>query len=575
MRTSRERHIVIALDFGTTFSGAAWTVTDSPHEHYLINQWPSKASGSFGGLTSEKVPTEIAFEYSESGPTCLWGSEIPESMPRHQWIKLALDPTQKGSVPRLSSTCVDRREVPPPYHASPEELVTSYLSCMHKHIMRVLESKIGAAFSTMTWEYVVTVPAVWSDAAKARTNACAEKAGLGKISSTRMISEPEAAAIHALRSSNPRTLNVGDTIVLCDAGGGTVDLITFSIVELKPRLRLKEEAPGSGALCGSTFLNRRFEEFLEKKLSSEPGWGRDTLEEALQRFETVAKRVFDGNLHNEFMIPVPGIDDNDDLGVRRGKMKLSGEDMKSIFEPILMQVLGLVKGQIEASREDVSAVFLVGGLGQNPFLQSFIQERIDPRIEVIQVTNGWTAVVRGALAKVASEVAPSLEAIAVDSRIARKHYGITCSVLFDPARHDPHKKYFCDFEGNYKIQVMKWFIHKGDRIEEGKPLKSAWRRHQWTKEGIFDSIPLTIYELDTPDGEDAPMYFNRKMKKHVHLCPNIGAIPQSRIPILRGKDHRPYYILDFQIHAAYFSAHCEYTLWHGGQDYGTVKATYD
>ncbi|KAJ9315072.1 hypothetical protein DTO271D3_4525 [Paecilomyces variotii] len=575
MCASRNRHVVIALDFGTTFSGAAWALTDSPHEHYLINQWPSTASGSLSGPTSEKVPTEIAFEYSESGPTCLWGFQIPESMPRHQWIKLALDPGQKGSVSLLSSICGDRREVPPPYHASPEELVTSYLSCMHKHIMRVLESKIGAAFSTMTWEYVVTVPAVWSDAAKARTNACAEKAGLGKISSTRMISEPEAAAIHALRSSNPRTLNVGDTIVLCDAGGGTVDLITFSIVELKPRLRLKEEAPGSGELCGGAFLNRRFEEFLEKKLSSDPGWGRDTLEEALQRFETVAKRVFDGNIHNEFMIPVPGIDNNNDLGVRRGKIKLSGEDMRSIFEPILKQVLELVKGQIEASRGSVSAVFLVGGLGQNPSLQNFIQERIDPRIEVIQVTNGWTAVVRGALAKVASEVAPSLEAISVDSRIARKHYGFICIQPFDPVRHDPHKKYFCDYEGKYVIQVMKWLIRKGDRIEEGKPLESEWYQYQLTKYGIFNSISVTLYELDTPNGEYAPMYFNRKMKKHVHLCPSLGEIPRSRIPIRTGKDRRSYYILNFKIHAAYFSAHCEYTLWHEGQNYGTVKATYD
>lgn len=362
-------------------------------------------------------------------------------MPRHQWIKLALDPTQKQGVgSRLSSTSVDRRKIPPPYHASSEELVTNYLSCMHKHVMKVLESKIGVAFSTMTWEYVVTVRAVWSDAAKAKTQACAEKAGLGKISRTRIISEPEAAAIHALQSSNPRTLKVGDTIVLCDAGGGTVDLITFSIVELRPTLRLKEEAPGSGALCGSTFLNRRFEEFLEKKLSSDPGWDRDTLEEAIHRFETVAKRTFDGNVDTEFIIPVSGIADREDIGVRRGKIKLSGKDMGEIFKPIMKEILELVQGQIQASKEKVSAVFLVGGLGQNQCLRNFVQEKMAPGIEVIQVTNGWTAVVRGALIKVVSELAPSIPPIAVESRIARKHYGFIYSETFDPEIHDPLKK---------------------------------------------------------------------------------------------------------------------------------------
>ncbi|GAD95968.1 hypothetical protein ANI_1_734144 [Paecilomyces variotii No. 5] len=554
MADSRKRHIVIALDFGTTYSGAAWAVTDSPREQYLVNQWPGKTRGSLNGLTSEKVPTEIAFEYNESGPICLWGSEIPESMPRHQWIKLALDPSQEGVGPRLSSASVDRRDIPPPYHTSSEDLVTSYLSCMHKHLMRVLESKIGVAFGTMTWEYVVTVPAVWTDAAKAKTNSCAQKAGLSEVSNTRMISEPEAAAIHALQSSNPQTLNVGDTIVLCDAGGGTVDLITFSIVELKPRLRLKEEAPG-------------------EKLSSDPGWGRDTLEEALHRFETVAKRTFDGDLGSKFIIPVPGINDNEDLGVRRGKMKISGRDMESIFHPILKQILSLVEGQIETSSEKVSAVFLVGGFGENPYLRSFIQEKISPGIEVIQVTNSWTAVVRGALSKVVSEATPSFETISVESRMARKHYGIIVNVPFDPTCHDYHKKYFSGFYGDYRTPVMGWFVRKGDRLIEGKSLKSSWTQTIPTEKGVINNICVCIYELD--GAYDPPMYFNCNIKQHVRLCPELGEIPRSKIPICRGKDGKLYYRLKYEIHAAYFSAHCEYTLWHGGQNYGTVKATYD
>lgn len=39
-----------------------------------------------------------------------------------------------------------------------------------------------------------------------------------------MISEPEAAAIYALDRIDKHDLQIGDTFVLCDAGGGTVDL---------------------------------------------------------------------------------------------------------------------------------------------------------------------------------------------------------------------------------------------------------------------------------------------------------------------------------------------------------------
>jgi uncharacterized protein YxjI len=39
---------------------------------------------------------------------------------------------------------------------------------------------------------------------------------------------------------------VGDAFVICDAGGGTVDLISYEITQLKPSLELKELVPGKG-----------------------------------------------------------------------------------------------------------------------------------------------------------------------------------------------------------------------------------------------------------------------------------------------------------------------------------------
>lgn len=113
-------------------------------------------------------------------------------MPRHQWIKLGLDPSQKyGMSSRLSFIQSDPRELPPPYRSSSEDLATEYLRKLREHTMETLKSKIGSSFDTMKLEYVITVPAVWSQKAKAKTLSCAEKAGLGKVSKIRIISEPE------------------------------------------------------------------------------------------------------------------------------------------------------------------------------------------------------------------------------------------------------------------------------------------------------------------------------------------------------------------------------------------------
>ncbi|KAE8339283.1 hypothetical protein BDV24DRAFT_152848 [Aspergillus arachidicola] len=412
-----------------------------------------------------------------------------------------------GLASRLSFNYHDCRRIPEPYHSSCESVATDYLRCLHKHIIESLKSKIGSSFDSMSLEFILTVPAMWPDKARMTTLHCAEIAGFGGNGTIRLISEPEAAAMHALNVSNPHGSEVGDTVVLCDAGGGTVDLITFSIVEREPNLRPKEEASGDGSLCGSTFLNRLFERFLESRLSSVPGWGRDTLDEAMQRFEMVIKRTFCGDVTQDSMIPVPGIADDSATHVHRGRLRVSGQEMADLFKPILEEIHHLVDNQVKTSKKRVKALFLVG------------------------------------------EISPLATKALVESRVARKHYGMIYQTKYEKDIHDRKKRYWCDFYGHYRSQVMKWFIQKGDEIKETEPIKTTWHQHRLLSDGNFDSIHVTLYELDIPVEEKPPLHFDRCIKKHA-----------ARIPVCLGQDDEEYYEVQFQIHATYFSAHCEYAL---------------
>lgn len=67
-------------------------------------------------------------------------------------------------------------------------------------------------------EFVLTVPAVWSDSAKNATLQAAERAGMGNIHELKLISEPEAAAVYTLKAIQPNHLNIGDNFIVCDAG---------------------------------------------------------------------------------------------------------------------------------------------------------------------------------------------------------------------------------------------------------------------------------------------------------------------------------------------------------------------
>ena len=102
---------------------------------------------------------------------------------------------------------------------------------------------------------------------------------MGTGSDLHIISEPEAAAMYALDAMDPHNIKVGDTFMLCDAGGGTVDLISYTVSALKPLLEITEAIPGSGSLCGSSFLNRIFQRYLEAHLGSDRHWDEDVVEE--------------------------------------------------------------------------------------------------------------------------------------------------------------------------------------------------------------------------------------------------------------------------------------------------------
>lgn len=117
------------------------------------------------------------------------------------------------------------------------------------------------------------------------------------------------------------------SFVICDAGGGTVDLISYTITKLKPVLEVQEATPGSGALCGSTFLNMRFAKFLKAKLGRLDGFDDEVLADAMERFEKAIKRQFTLTARDDetFIIPVPGLANNRELGISRGRyaMKVS------------------------------------------------------------------------------------------------------------------------------------------------------------------------------------------------------------------------------------------------------------
>lgn len=162
------------------------------------------------------------------------------------------------------------------------------MSLLGNHLMYTMREKLGkSVVESIPMEFVVTVPAIWSELAKEKTRLAFLRAPIIGTSKwpVHLVSEPEAAALYALNGMDPHRLKIGNTIIVVDAGGGTVDLISYTIVTLDPTLEIEEAAPGSGGLCGSTYLNQRFAKFLKAKLGKLDGFDDEVMSEAMEIFE--------------------------------------------------------------------------------------------------------------------------------------------------------------------------------------------------------------------------------------------------------------------------------------------------
>lgn len=94
---------------------------------------------------------------------------------------------------------------------TPTAVAGEYLKKIVSHARLILDRRgIGSLMKAMDVQYILTVPAVWSDKAKDLTRQAAHLAGIPE-SDTFLLSEPEAAAVYTIRTiqSNNIAVRIG------------------------------------------------------------------------------------------------------------------------------------------------------------------------------------------------------------------------------------------------------------------------------------------------------------------------------------------------------------------------------
>ena len=229
---------------------------------HVIRAWPG-----LGGNNVWKVPSRIAYAHENSNLRVdEWGFNVSPSMVSCSWTKLLLDRNnarQEYDDPDLFQS-QGEGFLRLPAATSANTVSTDYLRKIYEYTLQTLTSKLHADIIRVTpFEFWFSIPAIWSDAAKDATINAARLAGFASRpgDEIRLIPEPEAAAIATLREyankGSASILKVGDNVLICDAGGGTVDITSYSIKSMQP-LQFNEAVIGTGAKCGATYIDRQF-----------------------------------------------------------------------------------------------------------------------------------------------------------------------------------------------------------------------------------------------------------------------------------------------------------------------------
>ncbi|KAG6218859.1 hypothetical protein E4U50_008121 [Claviceps purpurea] len=561
----REEKLIIALDFGTTYSGVAYCFANQTNAKPIaIMKWPGNR-----GISAPKIPTII--EYTEEDPRGFrWGASVNKQNGGIIAIKLLLDPNQQRPLYLPAKQIEEELKSLP---KSPLEIAADFIGAIYAHALEEISSSVPKAYMDMCHkEFVLSVPAVWSDAAKNATLKAAELAGIKPVT---VVKEPEAAALYSIKTL-AFSIKKNDVFVVCDAGGGTVDLISYEVLATAPQLKVKELVPGSGGMAGSLGLNQRFAAAVEE-LVGDHKWSTFKMSKAWyfaeKQFDQEIKKDFSGSLEEEWFVnfPMAKLEDDESHGLESNTWKLTGLQLSRIFEPLIVDIVRMIEHQVQQIRlkrpdRGVSGVFLVGGFGSSHYLMQRVKQHFH-QIQILQPDDAWAAIVKGAvLSKLPTQAA-------VTSTCATRHYGTRCSEIYKASR-DAGERTYLDREGRTRVTTMDWFIVTGDDILRDQ-------RFEIVIEFIFDDI--NYFSALTPTSslwqcEDriAPPHPS-KAKKLDHNCTvtaDLTGVPKHKFHPQRDTKGKLYYTLDITLVVTLKSAVMTFSMEVGGEEMGSAEVDY-
>ena len=184
-------------------------------------------------------------------------------------------------------------------------------------------------------------------------------------------------------------------------------------------------------------------------------------QQVVKNFETTKIAFRNDPSQPTFYVNVPTVGNLEEAGVYGGNFEITREEMRSLFDPIIDQIISLIKTQVmavSAGPQRVNSILLVGGFGESEYLYQRVHTWASQYdIQVIQPREASTAIVRGAVIKGLEPKAGPTRTEVV--RRARRSYGVPTNQPFIEGKHLESNAYF-DTQTGHKLaqNQISWFI---------------------------------------------------------------------------------------------------------------------
>ncbi|EPQ53305.1 hypothetical protein GLOTRDRAFT_140147 [Gloeophyllum trabeum ATCC 11539] len=432
------RRLVVAIDVGTTFTAASFCILQEGRipKFEEVLRWPKQVTAD------AKVPSVLY--YDKRGNPCAFAAETDDEdvimaaeaneWYKAEWWKLHLRP---GHLPIIR----DLKLPALPLHRTAEDVFADYLEYVKTQVKEYITTTYGEGANmwttlSATMYVILTTPNGWEGAQQNKMRAAAIKAGLVGADGARRIrfvTEAEAAVLYAVDSGCVSDWLVKDGhLILCDCGGGTVDITGYRIKELSP-LRLEESSASRCYLAGAVFITQAAKEYLKVRLAGTEWDNEEAIQRATDDFDKNAKRKFD-NPEATYWINLNGFKSVADLGIVRGRLKISGQDMAAFFEPSLKSIKEGLEIAFENGDRLADKIILVGGLASSPYVYSQLVKWGEENGIPVSRPDGPTtkAVANGALAWHIDD--------SVSARVSKCHYGIQIRISYDPSCEESRQR---------------------------------------------------------------------------------------------------------------------------------------